>query len=176
MTPRLRAWTLLWLAVSAPLAAAGLTVTRGVAVVADGVNLANPRMLPGATLDETLLVVSPAANGLAAIGAVTVTDTIPATLKLRVADLGATGGGPVEFADGGVAGLGLLGSGLQFRFTSLASAGDGVDFSTDGVTWSYAPVADAAGYDANVRAIRVRLSGSHATGGAFRLRYRVMIR
>lgn len=162
------------LAMPAPLAAAGLTVTRTTSIVADGVNLANPKALPGAVLDEAVVVVSPLANGLAAIGGVTVTDTIPAGLSLRVADLGAAGSGPVEFADGSI--LGLLGSGLSCRFTSLASTSDNVDFSSDGATWGYVPVPDAGGYDARVRAIRVRLSGNQATGSGFRLRYRVRIR
>lgn len=174
MTPRLR-WSILpWLAMAAPLAAAGLTVTRTVAIVTDGVNAASPKALPGAVLDQAVTVVSPVTNGLATIGGVTVVDAIPATLKLRVADLGAAGSGPVEFADGGL--LGLLGSGVSYRFVSLANTGDGVDFSTDGADWSYAPVADAAGYDARVRAIRVRLTGTQAVGGGFRLRYRVMLR
>ena len=164
------------LAAPAPLAGAGLTVTKTTSVVADGINLANPKALPGATLAAAVLVVSPLGNGLAAIGGVTVVDTISTSVKLRVADLGVGGSGPVEFADGNLLGLGLLGSGLGFRFTSLASTSDGVDFSTDGVTWTYQPVADAAGYDANVRAIRVRLTGTQTVGSGFRLRYRVAIR
>ncbi len=164
------------LMVPAPLAAAALTVTKTTAIAADGVSTANPKALPGATLDEAITVVSPLANGLAAIAGVSVVDTIPAAVKLRVVDLGAGGSGPIEFADGNLLGLGLVGSGLAFRFTSLASASDGVDFSADGVTWTYVPVADAAGCDANVRAVRVRLSGSQAPGSGFRLRYRVMVK
>ncbi len=167
---------LLLLLSPAPLTAAALTVSKTTSVVADGVSTLNPKALPGASVDEAVLVVSPPANGLAAIGGVTVTDTIPAAVKLRVADLGATGSGPVEFVDGAPLGLGLLGSGLTFQFTSLASGSDSVDFSADGVTWTYVPVADASGCDPNVRAIRVRLSGSQAPGSGFRLRYRVVIR
>ena len=54
--------------------------------------------------------------------------------------------------------------------------GDGVDFSTDGIDWTYVPVADATGCDANVRAIRVRLTGTQAAASGFRLRYRVIVR
>jgi hypothetical protein len=158
------------------LAAAALTVTKSVSVVADRVNTVAFKALPGATVEETVLVVSPLGNATAAIAAVGVVDTLPAAVKLRVVDLGAAGSGPVSFADGDVLGLGLLGSGLTFRFVSLASGTDGVDFSSDGVTWTYVPSADADGCDANVRAIRVRLSGSQVAGSGFRLRYRVVIR
>lgn len=156
--------------------AAGLTVTRSTSVVADGVSAANPKALPGASVDAAILVVSPLANGLATIAGVTVTDTISASVKLRVADLGAAGSGPIEFADGNLLGLGLVGSGLGFAYTSLASTSDRVDFSSDGVTWTYVPVADASGCDANVRAIRVRLTGTQTVASGFRLRYRVVIR
>lgn len=176
MTVRVRWPVMAMLLLPAPLAAAGLTVTKATSVVADGISALNPKALPGATVDETVLVVSPLTNGLAAIGGVTVTDTIPAAVKLRVADLGAAGSGPIEFADGNLLGLGLSGSGLGFRFTSLASASDGVDFLTDGVTWTYVPSADASGCDSNVRAVRVRLTGTQTTGSGFRLRYRVTIK
>lgn len=163
------------LTVPAPLAAAGLTVTKTTSVASDGISIL-PKALPGALVDEAVLVVSPLGNGLAAIAGVAVTDTIPITVKLCLADLGGAGSGPVEFADGNLLGLGLLGSGLSYRYASLASTTDAVDFSADGVTWSYVPVADAAGCDVNVRAIRVRLTGTQTAGSGFRLRYRVAIR
>ncbi|WP_174291629.1 hypothetical protein [Sphingomonas bacterium] len=165
---------LLGLALPTPLAAASLTVTKTVSVIADGVSTANPKALPRATLDEAIQVASPLTNGIASIGGVSVVDTVSATVKLRVVDLGAAGSGPVEFADGGL--LGLLASGLSYQYTSLASTSDSVDFSSDGVTWSYVPVADADGCDPNVKAIRVRLTGSQVVGSGFRLRYRIMVR
>ena len=171
-----RLFVLTTILLPAPLAAAGLTISKSVSIVADGVSPAAPKALPGASADETILVVNPVSNGIASIRGVTVVDTIPATLKLRVADLGAGGSGPVEFTDGGLLGLGLAGSGLTFSYTALASSTDGLDFSTDGVTWTYAPVADAAGYDANVRAVRIRLTGTQAVASGFRLRYRVAIK
>lgn len=176
MTRRYRLSAACCLAFPAPLAAADLTVTKSVSVVADRVNTLNPKALPGATVEEAVLVTSPLGNGLAAIAAVSVVDTIPVAVKLRVTDLGAGGSGPVAFADGDLLGLGLLGSGLSFRFVSLASTADSVDFSSDGVTWTYVPSADADGCDGNVRAIRVRLSGSQTVGSGFRLRYRVVVR
>ena len=174
---RARSLALAVIALPAPLAAAAtLTVTKSTSVVADGVNTANPKALPGASVDEAILVVSPATNGIATIAGVMVADTIPAGVKLRVADLGAAGSGPIEFADGNLLGLGLVGSGLGYSYISLASMTDRLDFSSDGVTWTYVPVADASGCDANVRAIRVRLAGAQTVASGFRLRYRVLIR
>jgi uncharacterized repeat protein (TIGR01451 family) len=164
------------LACTGPAAAAPLTVSKASVVVADGVDLANPKAIPGAAVDYTILVANPGANTLATVGRVTVTDPLPAGVKLRVADLGAAGSGPVEFVDGNLLGLGLLGSGLSFVFASLGSSADGVDFSADGVSWGYVPVPDASGCDPAVRAIRVRLSGNQVAGSGFRLRFRVVVK
>jgi hypothetical protein len=160
---------------AAPVAGAALGIVKSAAVVTDGVSTLNPRALPGASVDYTLLVTNPAANIGAPVRREVVTDALADGVALRVADLGTAGSGPVEFRDGNLLGNGLTGSGLSYAFTGLASTTDDVDFS-DGVSWTYAPVADAAGLDARVRAIRVTLRGTHATGAAFRLRYRVVIR
>lgn len=161
---------------AAPAAAAPLTLAKTAAVVADGVNTINPKAIPSARVDYAITVANPLANVAATVGAVTVTDALPAGVKLRVADLGAAGSGPVEFVDGNLLGLGLLGSGLTFGFVSLASVADSVDFSADGVTWGYVPVPDASGCDPLVRAIRVRLTGNQVAGSGFRLRFRVAVK
>ena len=156
--------------------AAPLLVTKSNAVVADQVNLLNPKAIPGATVDYAIRVDNP--NGVLsgqAIAAVVVQDVIPAGVALRVTDYGATGGGPVEYLDGSLLGLGLLGSGLSYSFGGLASTSDGIEFY-DGTNWSYVPVPDAQGLDANVRAIRVRLAGAQAPSSSFRLRFRVRIK
>lgn len=156
--------------------AAALIVTKTSVVVADQVNTLNPKAIPNATIDYAIRVDNP--NGILsgqAIGAVYIQDAIPTTVVLRVADYGAAGSGPVEFMDGNLLGLGLLGSGLGYSFSGLASAGDGLEFF-NGTTWSYTPVPDAQGYDANVRAIRVRLTGTQSASSAFRLRFRVRLR
>ena len=155
--------------------AAGLTVTKTSTVVADGVSAIMPRALPGALVDCSTTVVNPIGNLLSTVAGVTVVEPLSPSVKLRVVDLSG-GGGPVEFVDGALLGLGLAGSGLGFSFASLGSGGDGVDFSADGVTWTYVPVPDAQGFDARVRAVRVRLSGAQAAGGGFRLRYRVAVK
>lgn len=156
--------------------AAGLTVAKTQTVVADQVNILNPKALPGATVDYAITVTNP--NGALsgqAIAAVAIVDAIPAKTVLRVADYGAAGSGPIEFADGNLLGLGLSGSGLSYGFAGLASTTDSVDFSVDGVTWTYTPVADANGYDSRVRAVRIRLSGTQTASTSFRLRFRVRV-
>lgn len=156
---------------------ADLAIVKAMTVVADQVNTANPKALPGSSLDYAITVTNPLGNGLAPVRNEVIADVIPARLALRVADYGAAGSGPVEFADGNLLGTGLLATGLTYNFVSLASATDAVDFSSDGgATWTYVPTADAGGYDARVNAIRVRLTGTHSAGTSFRLRFRTRIR
>lgn len=160
---------------AAPLRADNLQIVKSTAVVADQVSAINPRALPGSDIDYTLMVANPLANALLPVRQVVISDTIPVYARLKVADYGAAGSGPVGFTDGDLLGLGLLGSGLTYSYASLASATDGLDFY-DGASWGYVPVADADGYDGKVRAIRVTLTGTQATNSSFRLRYRVRLR
>jgi hypothetical protein len=174
----MRRLALLALAIAAPALAAPLTVTKTATVVSDPVNTANPKAIPGAVVDYTLVFSNPTSNLTTPVQAVVMSDTLPVNVALRVSDLTGTGSGPVIFTDGGV--LGLLGSGLTCTFSSLSSTTDCIDFSTNGTDWSYVPTPDANGYDSKVRAIRVSPTGSFATSvlttGAFQLRYRVKIK
>jgi hypothetical protein len=172
----MRAAWLLLAALSLPVAAAGaadLTITKASTLVSDDLGLLNPRALPGAVVDYAITVRNPNPITSPVAGEV-IADTLPPNVSLRVADYGLPGSGPVEFADGNLLGLGLFGTGLSLRWTALASTADGIEFS-DGSRWDYVPVPDAAGYDPRVRAIRVTLTGSHATGTTFRLRFRTRI-
>ena len=174
-----RRFSLLWAGVAlvAPVSAGAdpLTVDKSASVVADAVNALNPRILPGSTLDITLLVTNPAGNLLKPVRQVVVSDPIPVTMKLRLRDPAVANSEPVAFADGTLLGLGLTATDLTYSFGGLASASDSLEFS-DGTSWTYVPVPDAAGYDGNVREIRVTLAGTHRTGTRFRLRYRVAVR
>jgi len=164
---------LLPVAIAAAATAADLTITKTSTLISDDLGQLNPRAMPGSVVDYAITVRNP--NGLTTpVGAEVIADTIPTTVSLRVSDYGAAGSGPVEFADGNLLGVGLLGTGLSLRWTSLASTTDGVEFS-NGSSWSYIPVPDAAGYDPRVRAIRVTLTGNHATATTYRLRFRTRI-
>jgi hypothetical protein len=171
----IRLAALLLLAVAAPLAAADLAVTKTSRVVSDVLGLVLPRVMPGSAVDYSLTVTNPLGNALTPVRSVRISDAIPADVKLRVADLVAAGRGPVEFTDGNLLNLGLLGSGLTFRVGGLADATDSVEFS-DGQNWTYTPVPDADGCDTKVRAVRVVLPGTQSAGSAFRLRFRVVVR
>jgi len=167
------------LALIVPLTAAdaaglGLTVTKASTVISDAVSALNPKALPGAVIDYTLTVANP--NGVlsgVAVGGVVISDPLPANVSLRVADLNASGSGPVEFTDGLL--LGLLGSGFNYNFSGLSSTTDSVDFY-DGTSWTYTPVPDANGYDAKVRQIRVKFTGNQNNGSSFKLRFRVRLK
>ena len=162
------------LAVGVPVAlhaASALTITKSSVVVADSVNALNPKALPGATVDYALLVDNP--NGLLSgspFRSVVISDVLSANTVLRTDDYDTAGMGPIEFADGNL--LGLTGSGLALSYKGLADDTDGVEFS-NGITWSYHP---GAGFDPNVRAIRVTLTGTQAVLSTFRLRFRVKVK
>ncbi len=88
---------------------------------------------------------------------VVMTDPVPTNVPLFLGDVGAPGSGPVAFADG------VEASGLSYTFISLASAADDLEFSDDGgATFSYVPVPDASGFDANVTHLRVNPKGAFA--------------
>ena len=152
--------------------AAALVVTKSSSVVEDAVSTTFPKALPGASVDYAIVVNNP--NGLLSgqsIGAVQISDTIPDNMVFSTANYGGANG-PIEFTDGDLLGLGLLGSGLGYSFRGFADDTDSVEFF-NGVTWSYRPV---AGLDPAVRAIRVTLSGTQRASSSFRLRFRVRVK
>ena len=158
-----------------PMAAAAdtLTVTKTATVISDPLGSAAPKSLPGAVVDYKVVFTNPVTNAAKPVANIVVDDQLPANVILRVSDLAAAGKGPVEFLDGGL--LGLFSSGLSCTFVSLSSTSDCIEFS-DGTSWTYVPVPDSNGYDANVRAIRVKPGTTFTTAGSFQLRYRVKIK
>lgn len=162
------------LALAAPVGAAPLTITKTATAISDPLANTLPRTIPGAVVDYKVLAVNPLANATTPVRSVVLTDPLPANMILRVSDLNA-GKGPVEFADGNLLGTGLLASGLSYTYSAAAPATDGLEF-WNGATWTYQPVADANGYDVNVRAVRVTLTGTFTAATQFQLRYRMKIR
>lgn len=140
-------------------------------VLSDDVNgSVNPKAIPGAVVLYEVVVTN-AGNAAADNDSVVITDPLPANAALIVTDFDGTTPGPVAFADGAPA------SGVTYTYTSLASTTDDIEFSTDGVDFSYTPVAGAAGTDPSVTHIRITPKGAFgATAGAnFALRFKVMI-
>lgn len=159
----------------APAHADPIAVSKSVTLVSDPLGNLIPRSLPGSVADYRTLATNPLANLFKPVRNIQLVETLPDMVVLRVADLAGPGKGPVEFVDGSLLGTGLLSSGLTYSYSASAPATDGLEY-WNGTTWAYQPVADADGYDRNVRAIRITLGSTFATGSAFQLRYRVKIR
>jgi hypothetical protein len=78
-------------------------------------------------------------------------------MKLFVGDANGTGSGPVVFADGATS------SGLGYYYFGLSNTGDSLLFSNNGGTsYTYTPIPDSSGYDANVTNVRIILGGQFA--------------
>ena len=153
-----------------------LTVVKSSSIVSDPQNGAtNPKAIPGALMNYTVTVTNTNA-GTADAASTTITDAVPANMRLYVGDVGGVGSGPVAFTNGATT------SGLSYSFTSLASTTDGIAFSNDnGATWTYTPVPDANGYDSSVTNFRVSPTGTFngAAGGnnpSFQLQLRMQVR
>jgi len=154
--------------VTAPLPA--ISVDKQSTVLSDPVNGAsNPKRVPGA-LVRYAITVRNSGPGPADAGTLLLTDVIPVDTELCVA--AACGSPVVEFVDGTPA------SGLTFNPVAnvgySANAGGGAPFS-------YVPVPDAAGFDGNVKGLRIAPAGTFAAaapGGnpSFVIRFTVRIR
>jgi len=153
-----------------------LVLTKSVLTVFDPVNLnSNAKAIPGAWMEYSLTAAN-SGVGSSDPDSLSVTDSIPVNVALFVGDLGAPNSGPVEFIDG----TGTAASGLSYSYGGLGNATDSLEFSTDGVDYSYTPLPDAAGFDPAVRFVRIRPVGIFAAADAgsdreFSLRFRVRI-
>lgn len=139
---------------------ATLSLQKSVAIYSDPINAqVNPKVLPGSVSVYTLRV-SNTGPGAVDANTVVITDPLPSDVDLYVGDLGAAGSGPVAFQDGSPS------SGLGWSFLALGNGTDSVDFSVDGSNWTYTPVPDASGFDANVRYLRLKPTGLMNAAGA----------
>lgn len=153
-----------------------LTHVKTSTLVSDPFNgTVNPKHIPGAVLDYTLLIAN-TGPGTVDLDSVAVVDPIPPNTRLFLGELGGAGSGPVAFVNGSPS------SGLTWTFTSLSNPGDDLDFSSNGgSTWTHTPSADGSGYDTSgTTHIRMRPKGTMAgkTGSGdpnFQLRFRVRI-
>lgn len=153
------------------------TITKVTALISDPVNgTTNPKRIPGAIVEYTLLVTNPGVAMTA--NSVLVVDPLDASTSLVVSDIAGAGSGPVAFAQGAVS------SALSYTFAGLASNTDDLEFfnATSGGTRISTFTPNAQGCDANIRRIEVNPKGTFADGtGAgtdpsFQLRFRVCIR
>ncbi len=131
----------------------GLRLQKTSTTVDDPVNgSTNPKAIPGANVRYTLRLTNQRPGPVDA-DTVVVSDTLPLELDLFVNDLGGPGSGPVLFVDGTPV------SGLTYTFVGLGDATDDLMFDDGSLTFTYTPVPDADGYDANVTAIRINPKG-----------------
>ncbi len=148
-------------------------VIKSAAVLSDPVNgAANPKAIPGASVQYAIGVTNQG-SGAADADSVAVADPLPAELELFVNGFG--GPSPVLFVDGATT------SGLSLVFSGLANAADDLEFDDGSNAFAYVPVPDANGYDAAVRAIRIRPSGAlagavGANTPSFELRFRTRVK
>ena len=155
---------------------ANIVLQKSVITVFDPVNnSSNPKAIPGAWVDYTISATNSGSGNVDA-DTLLVVEPVPPNAAVFVADLSGGGSGPVEFIDG----VGAASSGLSLQYGGPADAGDDIEFSTDGVDYSYVPVPNVDGFDPVPRFIRIRPSGSFsgASGGTpaqFSLRVRVRI-
>lgn len=146
-----------------------LAFSKTSAIISDPVNgTVNPKYIPGAVTEYSFVTSSPSSYTVAS-NSLSLTDMTPAGLAVVVADIAGGGSGPAAFVAGS--------TGLTYAFTSLASASDQIDFSSDGgTTWTYVPVADANGVDNAVTTVRLRPQGTMAASSAFTFRIRYWIK
>jgi hypothetical protein len=151
------------LIITTALISPSLTVLKSSTLVSDPLNgTSNPKTIPGASVRYSFTATNSTA-GTPDSNSTVFTDAVPAGMKLFVGDVGAAGSGPVSFTNG------TPSSGLSYAFTSLASTTDGLSFSNNGGTsYTYTPVPDASGHDANITHVRVALTGTFAgaSGGS----------
>lgn len=152
-----------------------LTILKSAITYSDPINgTSSPYNIPGAVVLYDVQVTN-SGLGTPDNDSLLVTDPVPADTELFVNDL--AGAGPVVFIDGSSP----VNSGLSYTFSSLGSATDDLEFSNDnGVTWTYTPVPDIDGYDANVTNIRINPKGvMRASDGTnnptFTLRFQVRV-
>ncbi len=123
-------------------------------VVSKSAQTLSPYAIPGAVVRYSVTVTNEG-KGKPDPDTVVITDLLPAETTLFVGDINGPGSGPVSFQDG------TPSSGLSYTFISLSSTTDDVDFSDDGgVSYTYVPVPDADGFDANVTHLRVTPKGT----------------
>jgi uncharacterized repeat protein (TIGR01451 family) len=148
-----------------------LTVVKLSTTVSDPVNgVSNPKAIPGAIVEYQIIVTNPAANTIDN-NSIFIADQVPAYMDLRVADIGASGSGPVQYVNGSPA------SGMTYTFTALGNTADDIAFSNDGgATWTYVPTIDANGTDAAVTNVRINPKGAfNANNAQFTLKLRMRV-
>lgn len=124
---------------------ATLTIVKSSSLVSDPVNgVTNPKMIPGAVVRYSITVAN---TGTLAVDASTIiiTDALPGGVSYDASS-------PLQFSNGSpVSGLAAFNAATMVAFSSQASGGS---------PYTYAP--NTAGYDANVKGVRIAPGGTMA--------------
>jgi trimeric autotransporter adhesin len=144
-----------------------LTIVKSSTVLSDPTGGANPKRIPLAVVRYDISVTN-SGPGTVDSNTLVITDPVPTGTTMYVATAPP---GPVVFTNG----AGTSASGLTFVYAS------NVTYSSVGESgpWTYVPVPDANGYDANVKAVRVAPGGIMSAAGTgnptFTVQFRVRI-
>jgi mucin-19 len=146
------------------------TIVKLVTLISDSVNgTTNPRAIPGAILEYTLLITNPSVA--MTNNSVVVTDILSTNLALCVNATCGAGATPVSFTDG-----------TPTSALTLPAANTTFSQTATPAVFTYTPVAGANGCDPSVSTIRVNPSGVFADGTAagadpsFTLKFRACIK
>ncbi len=130
-----------------------INLVKQVSVLSDPVNnTSNPKAIPGAQMTYVIRITN-TGPGTVDAGSIFLNDgPLPAHVDLYV------GAGPAlagfAFTNGSpVSGL------TSCTFGNHNNGSDCVDFSVDGLNWTYTPIPDLNGYDPDIRYLRFRPSG-----------------
>lgn len=137
-----------------------LTLSVASMVATNGITVTNPKATPGALL-KVSAVATNTGTGSPDANATTLTLPIPANTRFFLGDMGPAGSGPVQFTQGSTS------SGLTYSWVGFSSTTDSLEFSSNsGSTWTYVPTPNAQQTDAAITNVRVKPSGTFATGTA----------
>lgn len=133
-----------------------LSLTKLISVISDPVNnTSNPKYIPGAVAAYSVRMTN-AGLGSVDNNTLYVRDALPAQVALYVG----VGANPTDLLQGFVFNSSTTpASGLACTFGARNNGSDCVDFSSDGVSFTYVPAPAADGFDANIKAIQFRPSG-----------------
>ena len=120
---------------------------KQVNVTSDPLGNASPFALPGSVMTYEIEVTNEGQR--LDSGTVSLTDALPADVKLVV-----VGPGAVVLTDGATP------SDLSLNWGNASDPTDGVSFSTDGTNFSYTPIPDGDGADSDITHVRFALDGA----------------
>ena len=152
-----------------------VAIDKSLQTLQDMISATEPKSIPGAWIRYQVRVENQGPDGLNA-DSIDIVDEIPVEVSLCVTPActcvgaGCSQVDPVHFDES----ASPISTGLTFDYPTQ------VEYSTDGVNFTYTPIPDADGFDSSVRYVRVRPAGamnqpSSGSNAEFELRYVVRL-